>query len=342
MEIAFVIFGVCFAIALLVVSNSSNEKKEVQALLDEHSLKLDELEIDLSKLTRELSKWVYSCKKCQHNSFIIGYHTSEMLNYLCVECNKIYELKSKNAFYNIDVIPKIHEAINQLNNLILDESLHGKLMTYLQHHYEFKHDYAPKTGAGYLIYDFYFNKRKNKYLSLKYTASKKSFNLITNHFLATRFYSDGSMLDKIEEKKNKAEMGKLNPNRPALSVSLEEEWNYKSITSGKKSTVIKKWAKSTSQKCPDGRKCGGVKLNELPLKDIAYGHIISQSFSKTFPHLHDKVHHPDNLYLTCKSCNSSLGGKNADDELINRIKNESGTIGDWLRNYIKEIESIPK
>ena len=56
MEIAFVIFGVCFAIALLVASNSSNEKKEVQALLDEQALKLDELELSLSKLTSEMSK----------------------------------------------------------------------------------------------------------------------------------------------------------------------------------------------------------------------------------------------------------------------------------------------
>jgi len=32
------------------------------------------------------------------------------------------------------------------------------------------------------------------------------------------------------KRKIKLKMGKLNPNRPALSVSLEEEWNYKSIT----------------------------------------------------------------------------------------------------------------
>ena len=62
------------------------------------------------------------------------------------------------------------------------------------------------------------------------------------------FKSDGSLMDEIENKKSRVKMGKLNPNRPALAKTLEKEWNYKSITRGKKSNIIKTWAKNTNQK----------------------------------------------------------------------------------------------
>jgi hypothetical protein len=340
LELTLIIIGVFIVAVIIAMMNNSNEKKDFEIALNDHSIKLDRIEKEIFEITDDISKWVYSCKKCQNNLFIISFHSNNKLNYACTECQKVYELKSNNAFYVIESIGELHKKLNQLVKLIEDDFLHKNLMKYLINHYEFKPGYAPKNYSGYLIYDYYFNRRKIKYFSLKYIASKKSFQLIPNTFSVTKFQSNGIMLDEIEKKKTKVEMGKLNPNRPALSEDLEIKWNYKSITKGKKSSIIKKWAKSTNQKCPDGRKCGGKSFSELPIKDIAYGHIISQSFSKTFPHLHDKVHHPDNLYLTCKSCNSSLGGKNADDDLIDRIKNEAGTVGDWLRNYINDINSI--
>ena len=45
---------------------------------------------------------------------------------------------------------------------------------------------------------------------------------------------------------------------------------------------------------------------------------------------------PDNLYLTCNKCNSSLSDKFPDIKLRNNIV-KYGTIGDWLRSDIDAI-----
>ena len=47
----------------------------------------------------------------------------------------------------------------------------------------------------------------------------------------------------------------------------------------------------------------------------------------------------DNLYLTCKKCNSSLSDNFPDKKLKKNITN-TGTIGDWLRNHEKQIREI--
>ena len=331
--------GIIFLFVWLQKSNS-DKKIELEKKIAELEPILDKLESEIQTLLAQLSKYVYSCKKCQNNKFYVTDTRDSKLQYSCFDCGKNYELKMQNAFYKIDCIPKIHIKWNKLYNTIERSDEYEKLRLYMQGAYDFKSDTAPRWSYDYGIYDFFYNKRKIKYISHKYRSSSKVFSLHINTYLAFEFKSEGSMLDKIEEKKSRAKMGKLNPNRPALTKTLEKEWNYKSITRGKKSNVIKEWAKTTNQRCPDGRKCGGVRFKELLNSNIAYGHILSQDFAKTFPHHHEQVHHPDNLYLTCKSCNSSLGGNNANKELIERIKNESGTIGDWLRNYMNEIKSI--
>lgn len=338
------IIGLILALILFVLMifgafDKSAQEKVIKKQLDEFEPTLDKIELEIQSLVKQLSKFIYGCKKCQNNRFFVTNVSENKLQYTCSQCHKNYELNEQNAFYKINSISKIYYKWNELYNLIKESDEYEKLRWYMQGFYDFKSDTAPKWSNDFQIYDFFYNKRKIKYVSHKYRSSSKTFSLFINTHLAFEFKSDGSMLDKIEEKKRRAKMGKLNPNRPALTKTLEKEWNYKSITRGKKSLIIKDWAKNTNQKCPDGRKCGGVRFKELSNSNIAYGHILSQDFTKTFPHLHNQVHHPDNLYLTCKSCNSSLGGNNADKELINRIKNESGTIGDWLRNYIKEISS---
>ena len=55
------------------------------------------------------------------------------------------------------------------------------------------------------------------------------------------------------------------------------------------------------------------------------------------PHLQSQIHHPDNLYLTCNLCNSALGGNPPDNELKTRIFN-TGTIGDWIRDKLTDID----
>ncbi len=45
----------------------------------------------------------------------------------------------------------------------------------------------------------------------------------------------------------------------------------------------------------------------------------------------------DNLYLTCQSCNSSLGDK-FPDALLRKEIEKRGTIGYWLRKYEKSLK----
>jgi transcription elongation factor Elf1 len=339
-ESILILFAVLFVLWILGQVFKENNKSKNLERINELEPKLVKLENEIKELTSELSKWIYGCKKCQNNNYYITSISNDYAVAQCNQCFKTYELKYNNAFYKIEVIKDLNVKWNELGALLNNSELKIRLNRYFQHVYIFKGDVAPTWDDDYVVYNYFFNNRKVKYFSFKYWASKKSFILYTNIFYAFFFVSDGSMLDEIEKKKSQLKMGKLNPNRPALQKEITESWNYKSITRGKKSNIIKNWAKKTNQKCPDGRKCGGVYFNSLDFRDIAYGHILSQDFAKTFPHHYEQVHHPDNLYLTCKSCNSSLGGNNADKDLIDRIKNESGTIGDWIRNYINEIESI--
>ena len=89
----------------------------------------------------------------------------------------------------------------------------------------------------------------------------------------------------------------------------------------------------------DGSKCNGVKFQDLPNNEITFGHIIPQSWGTEYPHILKTIHHPDNLYLTCKSCNSSLNSNFPQTELKNKISKREGTIGDWLRTHIRDFES---
>lgn len=124
--------------------------------------------------------------------------------------------------------------------------------------------------------------------------------------------------------------------RPELDVRLAEEYSYEEIHASKKGKDIKKWYKEHGKKCP-GKDCEHVKFAELPDSEIGFGHIVSQDWARTFPHHQTTIHHPDNLYLTCKTCNSGLG-----NNFPNRNKTsqedieKAGTIGDWLRETIHD------
>jgi len=123
-----------------------------------------------------------------------------------------------------------------------------------------------------------------------------------------------------------------------LSPSLAREWTYDKINSTEKGRKIKKWAQKTGKCCPC-ISCRHTEFKDLKLNQIAFGHIISQKWSKGFTYILDKVNHPDNLYLTCQSCNSSLSDNFPSKELRDEILN-CGTIGDWLRKSSDEIRSF--
>lgn len=104
-----------------------------------------------------------------------------------------------------------------------------------------------------------------------------------------------------------------------------------------KGRKIKRWAQKMSYECP-GSLCNHIKFAQLDSKKIAFGHIVSQQWARSFTFLLDKKDHPDNLYLTCQKCNSSLGDKFPDALLRMEIE-KRGTIGDWLRKHIEIIRN---
>jgi len=123
--------------------------------------------------------------------------------------------------------------------------------------------------------------------------------------------------------------------RKQLDPKLAEEWMYTQIEKQSKGNKIKTWAKIIDKSCP-GTLCQHDKFQNLRNSDIAFGHIVSQNWASTFPHNLSSVHHPDNLYLTCKRCNSQLLDNFPDNNLRREIL-ERGTIGDWLREFESAI-----
>lgn len=123
--------------------------------------------------------------------------------------------------------------------------------------------------------------------------------------------------------------------RPELSDDMVREWSYEKIKTGPKGLKIKKWAQKTGQECPDCL----TPFNQFTFSNIAFGHIVSQNWSRSFTFLLDKVNHPDNLYLTCQNCNSSLGDRFPSGNLRSSILQQN-TIGDWLRSNEEIIRNI--
>jgi len=123
--------------------------------------------------------------------------------------------------------------------------------------------------------------------------------------------------------------------RIELDESLAREYAFDRINSVSKGKKIKRWAQKKGLDCP-GTLCNHIKFDQLDSRKIAFGHIISQQWIRSFTFLLDKKDHPDNLYLTCQSCNSSLGDKFPDVSLRKEIE-KRGTIGDWLRKYEKSL-----
>lgn len=126
--------------------------------------------------------------------------------------------------------------------------------------------------------------------------------------------------------------------RYELPEQLAREWSYDKINNTEKGRKIKRWARKTGKKCP-GILCKNgphIEFKDLSPSVISFGHIVSRNWAKAYTYILDKVHHPDNLYLTCRSCNSSLGDTFPDKSFRDNIV-KIGTIGDWLRKSEPEI-----
>jgi len=125
-----------------------------------------------------------------------------------------------------------------------------------------------------------------------------------------------------------------------LEDGLTREYSFDKINTTSKGRTIKRWAQKTGKRCP-GIHCKNnqnhVEFKDLRLSEITFGHIISQKWANTYPFLSETVNHPDNLYLTCRNCNSSLSDLFPGKKLRDQIE-LTGTIGDWIRNYEVEIK----
>lgn len=316
-----VLVSVGILILFIWSSINSSQEREKNFDLIEKTLK-PKLSVNDTQLKEELiklSKWINNCNKCNHNQFSIHQSSNTKLTYRCNYCNSKKTLKYENTFYTIEPIPTISKLFNEIISVFNE---HDLIRTIINGYggYEPIKDYVDGLNHNYFVINHY----------KKHTKWEPNIGYLT-------FQSEGSELDRVSNEIQRKKIGKLSPNRKQLDKKIINEWNYKSINTGKKGLLIKNWAKKSGLKCIDGTKCGGVKFESLENREITFGHIIPQSWATEYPHMFETIHHPDNLYLTCKSCNSSLNSDFPDKELKKKISGKEGTIGDWLRTHITDI-----
>ena len=318
---------VIFIVGMIYASISSSlDKKKNKELVDKTLFpNLSKLDNEVKSIVEDLSKWVIGCEKCNNNSFRIKSLEETKLIYSCIKCNKNTSLKYDNTFYHINSIPKLKKT-------------YKKIISYMYQH-KLPLNYVESKRNGYdwnKPFEVLMNNLHYEYFTFNYY--KKHTTWVENVGNIT-FYGEGSEMERVVKQIEEKKVEKLIPNRKDLDKGVVEEWNYKKITSSSKGEIIKKWAKKSGLKCIDGSKCGGVLFRELPNNEITFGHIIPQSWGVEYPHMIKTIHHPDNLYLSCKSCNSSLNSNFPSTELKNKISKREGTIGDWLRTHIEEFDN---
>jgi hypothetical protein len=148
-------------------------------------------------------------------------------------------------------------------------------------------------------------------------------------------YSALNLLDSLDSADLDVQM------RTELMPGLAREWSFDKINSSQKGRQLKRWAQRAGLSCP-GQHCRGGQhhlFRDMELRDITFGHIIPQKWAKSFTYLLPSYHHPDNLYLTCNRCNSSLNDAFPDPGLRGELL-KNGTVGDMLRNNEKEIRDL--
>ena len=317
-----VIFVVGFLLFVFIGSalEESDEKKKVQSI--EINGQLRSLDKKMSQLLKDLSGWINNCKKCSGNEFRIHEGSELQLTLKCIHCGAKSTIKTNESFYKIEVVEEILKHFNQVVRFMKNKGLDGAYANYLI------------NGIQKRSFDL-VNTLENKYFFFK--RLKKSIKY-GEDIGQLKIYSEGSKIDEAKKLLETKKIEGLETRRKKLPIGTVQDWNYKRITSGTKGQIIKSWAKKSNLKCIDGSKCGGVKFSQIDDSEITFGHIIPQSWGKEYPHMLETIHHPDNLYLSCKSCNSSLNNGFPNQELKNKISNHYGTIGDWLRNHLNELQ----
>jgi hypothetical protein len=111
------------------------------------------------------------------------------------------------------------------------------------------------------------------------------------------------------------------------------KWNYKAIEGNKKKRkllwdcILNYGIKCGHHKDDSTTPCRGINKPS----DLHIGHILSQHWANSYNIFQESVHHPDNLFLTCKSCNSSLNFGCPSRAVLQYINDENLTVGDLIR-----------
>lgn len=133
--------------------------------------------------------------------------------------------------------------------------------------------------------------------------------------------------------------------RSALNDEFVIKFNFENINSNKNlRNLLIQWAIKQGKTCP-GSKCNHISFRDIKNKaHIHLGHIIPQKWGGVFQFMQERnhIHHPDNLYLSCNTCNTSLSYLFPDRVLMDNILDgKFGTVGDFLRSdpgYFSKIE----
>ena len=118
----------------------------------------------------------------------------------------------------------------------------------------------------------------------------------------------------------------------SLSQEQVKNWNYNKIKPRSvQRKELRNYIKTNQPKCghhsdAHTKKCTGMTVNNFQV-----GHILSQSWSQSYHIFKESVHHPDNLYLTCGSCNASLNRGGPSKTVLEFLNREYLTLGDLLR-----------
>lgn len=165
----------------------------------------------------------------------------------------------------------------------------------------------------------------NNWLYMTAAAKVVSLKAESNSPIALQLISKDEALKHINNLSEAIQTKGLYKVRPPMPEHIRLGWSYDKIKGDKRKRLLS-YARDNRLACPSA-KCGHSSFLSLPDKEINVGHRISQNWNVQNFGVAD-VHHPYNLYLTCRACNISLSDKYPTE--LDEAINDMGTIGDWL------------
>ena len=125
-----------------------------------------------------------------------------------------------------------------------------------------------------------------------------------------------------------------------LPRKVAKKFAFNNLKSKVQRKLIYDYIHNHSPYCSHATRKGGKVVeckNRLkPDKTTHIGHIFSQNWCTAYSVFQESMNHPDNLYLSCSSCNTSLNLGCPSKDVLKRINKEGLTLGDLIRKgYLK-------